>query len=351
MLLFLAFALSAANAAGQKIEIFANQVNGLEKKLVINGTFGKSTNTSTIPVINRSQQTLRVFARPHVDDDALYFMDKDGKTSLDYSLELKPGMSGVLSVFGFLNKGQARSCSGYLALAVTALKKDGSKGETRTLKLPVNLNFKAPGSIIAQKPASRIENNRTNEGAGKPKEKMKSGKPQRYDVVMYQGLPMRRNLSELPLRIYSDDNNTGDTAAQYAAVVERVVAIWNKVGRESPLNLDFFKIVLKASQADIRLDWTGRHLLPGAQGTAYPSDGLVGMRPLARYQGLGRAGETLLQELCHMLGVAHSEVSDDIMFHRARAYTYSLDKLGVTVRDKQMLIWLYSQQKYVPIGQ
>lgn len=88
-------------------------------------------------------------------------------------------------------------------------------------------------------------------------------------------------------------------------------------------------------------------MLPNTHGTAYPSDGLVGMWPLAHYRGPGLAGETLLQELCHMLGVAHSMVWADIMFEGMHSYNLDLSKLSVTARDRQMLGWLYSQTRYV----
>ena len=347
MVLLAAIVLSATNAPGQRIEIFANEVRGLEKTLVLNGTFGKSTATATLWVVNRTQQILRVYASPHMDGNALYFINKEGTTSVDYSLELRPDASGMLYLFGFLDKGSVRICNGYVALAATPFKADGSRGNPRTVKLPVTINFKAANAKSTVKPAPGMEIKASKPSPHSPAEAIKSGKPDRYEVVTYQGLPMHWHLRQLPLKIYSDHGRTGDTATQYAAVVRRVVDIWNSVGRESTLKRDFFKIVQRSGGADIRLDWTGRCLLPCAQGTAYPSDGLVGMMPLNRFSGLGRAGETLLQELGHMLGMGHSEMPEDIMFHRARNYSPDLAHLGVTARDKQMLIWLYKQNQYV----
>ena len=92
-----------------------------------------------------------------------------------------------------------------------------------------------------------------------------------------------------------------------------------------------------------------RERRPDAQGTAYPSDGLIGMMPLGRFRSLARAGETLLQEMGHVLGLGHSEIGTDIMYHRARNYCPNLDLLAVSDRGKQMLIWLYNEKTYVPI--
>ena len=346
LLLFLLIALPVATVAGQTIEFYSTQVRGLEKTLTLHGTYGKATETRYLWLTNNTQQTLRVFARPHVDGNVLYFMDAQGTTKRDYSLEIAPGKRIALQMFGFLDKGAARTCSGYLALAATPLLKNGTKGETRTVKLPAILTFDGSKSKVATKPMGQAEK-QSDKTKPASRAETPSGKPDRYDVVTYEGLPMRWHLYQLPLKVFSDHQHTGDTAAQYASVVRRTVDIWNQVARENGLKKDFFKIVQSSAQADIRLDWRGKYLLPGALGTAYPSDGRIGMLPLRRYQGLGRAGETLLQELCHMLGVAHSEMYQDIMFHRARDYCPDLAKLGVTARDKQMLGWLYKQKRYV----
>lgn len=140
-------------------------------------------------------------------------------------------------------------------------------------------------------------------------------KPDRYEAIKQGGLPMRRHLKQLPLKVYSDH------------------------------------VVQQSKSANIRVNWTGRYLLQGSEGTAYPSEGRIGMLPLGRYGGLGKDAETLMQELCHMLGVAHSEVRMDIMFGEGHSRSPELSKLSVTARDKQMLAWLYSLTRYVDLGE
>lgn len=331
------FGLSGAMSFGQTVEFFPAEVRGLEKTFSLNGTAGQSTTAKTLWLHNRTAQTLRVYARPHVEYGALYFTDGT-KTSHDFSLQLAPGAKGAFQLFGYLmDSVTARNCVGYLALAATPVNTDGSTGTTRTVKLPVAVNFKGPQAPPARKPA--------------PVGVTRWTKPDRYEAVMQEGLPMRRHLRNLPLKVYSAHAHTGDTAAQYELVMRRAVEVWNAVGRENGLNRDFFNIVQQPGKADIRVDWTGKHLLPNSQGTAYPSDRLIGMMPLGRYGGLGSAAETLLQELCHMLGVAHSEVRGDILFAGAHGHNPDLTRLRltVTVRDKQMLGWLYQQAHYVPL--
>lgn len=329
-MLLTVFALPVAPVAGQTVEFFPNEVRGLEKTFALNGTAGQSTLAKSLWLHNRTGQTLRVYARPHVEYGVLYFTD-ESKTSHDYSLQLAPGAKGFMQLFGYLDSISARNCTGYLALAATPLDANGQPGQTRTVKLPVAVNFKA-SAVKPVPPAS---------GAWT--------KPDLYEAIMHEGLPMRQHLKHLPLKVYSDHAHTGDTATQYDAVMRRAVEVWNKVGRDNGLERDFFRVVQQSNGADIRVNWTGRYLLAGSEGTAYPSEGRIGMMPLGRYGGLGRAGETLMQELCHMLGVAHSEVRIDIMFAGAHSHNLDLSKLSVTARDKQMLGWLYRQTRYAPL--
>ncbi|MFN0213182.1 MAG: hypothetical protein ACKVT2_02925 [Saprospiraceae bacterium] len=330
LILITVCALPAVPAAGQKLEFFPNEVRGLEKTFTLNGTAGESTMAKNLWLYNRTGQTLRVYARPHVEYGVLYFFD-GRKTIHERSLEIAPGAKASIQLFGYLNSTAAQNCKGYVALAATPLNANGQPGLKNTVKLPVAVNFKAP-SVKSAQPVSEIWN-----------------KPDRYEAIMMEAMPLRWHLKHLPLKVYSKHVNTGDTATQYDAVVQRAVVVWNKVGRDNGMDRDFFRIVHRSKGADIQVIWTGQYLLPGSNGTAYPSEGRIGMLPLGRYGGLGKAGETLMQELCHMLGVAHSEVRLDIMFTGGHSHSPELSKLGVTERDKQMLAWLYSQTSYVPL--
>lgn len=322
--------LPAASAAGQMLEFFPNEVRGQEKTFTLNGTAGESTMAKTLWLYNRTGYTLRVYAKPHVEYGVLYFFD-GRKTIHERSLEIAPGTKASIQLFGYLNSSTARNFTGYVALVTTVLNANGQPGLKNTVKLPVAVNFKTPSDKSAP-PASKI-----------------GAKPDRYEAIMMGAMPVRWHLKHLPLKVYSKHAHTGDTATQYDAVVQRAVVVWNKVGRDNGMDRDFFRIVHRSKGADIQVIWTGQYLLPGSIGTAYPSEGRIGMIPLDRYGGLGKAGETLMQELCHMLGVAHSEIRMDIMFAGGHSHSPELAKLSVTERDKQMIAWLYSQIRYVPL--
>ena len=338
----------------QTVEFYPNEVRGLDRTFQITGNAGESTNIKLLGLHNRSGQTIRVFARPHMEDADLYFFDGQ-KTIHETSLQLASGGRGTIQVFGHLESNNSRTYSGYIALAVTTLGPDSQPVRKKTVKLPVAVKFKG-NTVLPGKPSAKPPVKTTTKPAGKPTTKPAETpasrnwtRPERYDVVMQGALPMRWHLSDLPLKVYSKHSNTRDTATQYDAVVRRAVEVWNAAGRETGLSRDFFKVVQNSSQADIQIDWTGRKLLHGAHGTAFPSEGRVGMKPLGQYGGIGKAGITLLEELCHMLGVGHSEIRADIMFGGGHSYSPELSKLKVTSRDKQMLGWLYSQTKYVPL--
>jgi len=330
LILITVFALPAASATGQMLEFFPTEVRGLEKTFTLNGTAGESTMAKTLWLYNRTGHRLRVFAKPHVKYGVLNFFD-GRKTIHEQSLEIAPGTKASIQLFGYLNSTSARNYTEYVDLVATALNANGQPGLKNTVKLPVAVNFKAPVYKSA-KPVSKIWT-----------------KPDRYEAIMMEAMPVRWHLKHLPLKVYSKHTHTGDTATQYDAVVQRAVMIWNKVGRDNGMDRDFFSIVHRSKGADIQVFWTGQYLLPGSNGTAYPSEGRIGMIALDRYRGLGKAGETLMQELCHMLGVAHSEVRMDIMFASGHSHSPELSKLSVTERDKQMLGWLYSQTSYVPL--
>jgi len=358
LLVWFVIAFSITSVTGQTLLFYPNEVRGLNKIFTLKGSFGQSTEVKNLWLTNRTRQTLRIYASPHVDGEALYFTNEKTITSRNFSLQLAPGARGALQLFGYLDEGSARTCRGHLALAATPINPDGSKGQTRTVKLPVALTFAAPKSNPAQKPARDVvakpacgtvaKPNRTAEVKPDPSA---LAKPNRYEAVMHEGLPMRRHLHQLPLQVYSDHARTGDNALQYEMVARSAIEIWNNAGRQNGMTRDFFKIVQKRGQADIRIDWTGTQLLPGAQGTAYPSEGIIGMLPLQRYRDLGLAGKTLLHELCHMLGVAHSELRGDTMYDNVRSLHPELSKLSVSTRDRQMLAWLYKQTRYAALGE
>ncbi|MEO6037850.1 MAG: hypothetical protein ABIQ93_05500, partial [Saprospiraceae bacterium] len=108
LLLLLLGTLTVVPVIAQTIVVSPNQVQGLNQTFRLEGTYGKSTATKTLWVSNRTPQTLQVFARPHVEGDALYCINPQGVTSRDYTLKLAPGATGAIYLFGFLDKGVVR---------------------------------------------------------------------------------------------------------------------------------------------------------------------------------------------------------------------------------------------------
>lgn len=170
-------------------------------------------------------------------------------------------------------------------------------------------------------------------------------RPVGYDYISVNGLPARWSISDLPLTIYSNHFQYGFSAG-YNDVLEKAVNMWNAAGKSIGLNVNFFEVTNSPSNAEIQMDWSGRYVPNGALGVAYPQRNIIGMLPLNRYDNLSAAGETLCQELCHLLGVEHSDVQHDIMNGTAHGHWHDLSQIQITERDRQMLGWLYTRTNY-----
>ncbi|MEO6759335.1 MAG: hypothetical protein ABIO24_07760, partial [Saprospiraceae bacterium] len=129
VLLFFAF--SVVSVTGQTIDIYPKDVRGLQTTFRLNGMVGKSTPTKSLQIMNRTRQAVQVFARPHVEEDALFFIDMQGTTRLEFSLTIAPGQGATLYMFGFLDQGDNLQCEGYVSLAITPIQKGGSNESAR----------------------------------------------------------------------------------------------------------------------------------------------------------------------------------------------------------------------------
>lgn len=167
-----------------------------------------------------------------------------------------------------------------------------------------------------------------------------------YSAITVKGLPARVDSRDLPVRVYSVD-------PRYNGVTARSIQIWNDAGQQLG-GLRFFEQVNTPDQANFNITWDGSTVPRGAAG-------VTGMKVSSRavlvtgvaiksqlYNNEQSLTEVLAHELGHTLGLDHSKVGSDLMYHRKRSNNPT-GEVAMSPRDLQMLGWLYSQQNAVAI--
>lgn len=170
-------------------------------------------------------------------------------------------------------------------------------------------------------------------------------KPDHYEYIQKDSLPVRWDITCFPLKIYSKPV-FGNKSKAYYQFICQATSIWNGVAQDIGLGVDFFKPVHDSLEADIRVDWSGRYVPLGAVGIAKLRLRIIGMLPKKQYKNKGEIIEMLLHELCHLLGVKHSKVADDIMFELVHSHEHEPSEVKASTRDRQMLAWLYAVKVY-----
>lgn len=293
--------------------------------LSIVGSIGAVTPYKYLTLTNRSAYQVQVKVHTHSDWDFIVFTDDSGNKGNRITITLSPNSTYRLRVHGYRTSGMNGAFNDDLGLDVAFFYGNGQKQSSSYFEYPVSAYFKS---------ASASGNSSTG-----------FSKPPNYNYIELNGLPARWDLSNLPLKVYSNHRQFG-YAADYDKVVNRALLVWNNVAESIGLPQGFFQLVDAAAQANISMDWSGRYVPRGALGIARPGDNLVGMLPLQRYNSEGQAAEVLLQEMNHLLGVEHSGVEDDIMHGTAHSHGHELSEVRITDRDRQMLGWLYTLTRY-----
>jgi len=305
-------------STAQSVTFTSNRYSYDNKRLLMFGDFGKWTNRDHITFYNRSTYNITIAAHIHDELEFIYFVDDANKAGHQINIALPAGTSYTLDVIAKLEEGEPIIYNDKIGFDVTY-----SNNTTAYFEMDASAYFYSNSDVTT----------------------VSSSKPAGYDYIAVNGKPARWALSDLPLKIYSNHLQFG-YAESYNAVLVKAVNTWNMAAKSIGLNVNFFEITNSPYSADVQMDWSGRFVPNGALGVAYPQRNIIGMLPLNRYDHIGAVGETLCQELCHLLGVEHSEVRYDIMNGTAHGHWHDLSQIQITQRDRQMLKWLYSQTDY-----
>lgn len=317
------------NINAQSVTFYSDHYNYDNETLLMEGNFGEWTNSQYVEFTNQSGGNVNIRAHIHHHLTFIYFVDSENNADQNISINIPSGRKYTLRVISKLSSGSPIVYNDQLGFDLTY-----QDGRTAYFELKASAYFhkKNGGSVSTS-----------------------FSKPSQYGFIGYgykevfSGKPMRWNKSDFPLTVYSNHQYYG-FSKEYSAVVQKAMNVWNNAGRSIGISTNIFELTNNQNYADIKMDWSGQSVPQGALGVAMPGRNLIGMLPLNRYNGLGAAGETLIQELGHLLGPVHSHVRYDVMNGTAHGHWHDLTEIELTERDRQMLGWIYSQSDYYPFN-
>jgi len=323
--LFFIFSTVLVNA--QTVTFYSDSYNYDNETLLMEGNFGEWTNSEYVEFFNQSGGTVNIRAHIHHHLTFIYFVDSENNADHNISINIPSGRKYTLRVISKLSSGSPIVYNDQLGFDLTY-----QDGRTAYFELKASAYFHKNIGGSTSTSFSR---------------------PSQYGYIGYgykevfSGKAMRWDKSDFPLTIYSNHTYFG-YSKEYTAVVQKAINVWNNAGRSIGLTTNIFELTNNQNYADIKMDWSGQSVPQGALGVAMPGKNLIGMLPLNRYNGLGASGETLIQELGHLLGPVHSHVRYDVMNGTAHGHWHDLTQIQLTERDRQMLGWVYSQTDYYP---
>lgn len=168
-------------------------------------------------------------------------------------------------------------------------------------------------------------------------------RPLGYDLLFQESV-CRWDLADFPLEVYIDDApaEAGPFGQAMNAAAESSLKVWNGIVPAVP---DFFSRTTDPIECDVRIRWwydVKRGYTEVIQHRDRISIHFVLIDRELRDPAAIKA--LLSHELGHVLGLGHSNVKGDLMYQ-----TVFPGEPVPSRRDRDMLIWLYNRDSYVPI--
>jgi hypothetical protein len=169
-----------------------------------------------------------------------------------------------------------------------------------------------------------------------------TGHPSEYDLL-FPTKTARWDSTAFPIRVYiTAPPNSGSATSTLIAAAQNALKTWNGQVNGIPA---FFVSTDDPKGYDVIVRWQDD--TPDAYTVAVDRDDHIAIHKIAMSQSLidpDQVRPLLSHELGHVLGLGHSGIRGDLMFPIIEP---GLTKL--TLRDYDMINWLYNQTNYIPI--
>tara|TARA_R110002049_G_scaffold254242_2_gene429650 strand:- start:1346 stop:2380 length:1035 start_codon:yes stop_codon:yes gene_type:complete len=324
----------------QSVTFYSDQISYDDETLLMKGNFGDWTNRQSVELVNRTGQNINIRTHLHHHLNFVYFVNSENTAKHNLEINIPSGGKYTLDVIAKLQTGKPIVYNDQLGFDI--IYQDG-----RDAYFEINASAYFYNS----------------NGGG---DSTSFSKPEGYGYTglngreIHQGKPYRWNKSDFPLKVYSNHTSNG-YSNEYTEIIQKAVSLWNVAGNSVGIGSDVFVLTNSLNNADVTMDWSGQMISEyirrtgkrNTLGLANAFTRKVGMWPLNIYNNnfhkdLGNVGETLVQELGHLLGPIHSNTENDIMNGTAHGHWHDLSQIELTNRDRRMLGWIYSRSDYYP---
>lgn len=324
LILLWVLVLLAARVGAQSVTFFPSSLQYDDDAVLLNARYGQWADYGYVTFVNQSGQHIIISGHVHHHLQFLYYVDDNNRADHQVTINLPTGASCRLRITAKLAQGDPLTYNDDLGFDV---------------------KYADNGSAYFEMRVSTYFYNR---------EVTSDERPPGYHFWDLNGVPRRIPAQSLPVKVYSNHTALG-VDDDWLETIKKALDTWNNAAVTAGLSNDFFVYTNRSSEAELVIDWSGTGLPSSALGVAKLSNSNpsyimgVTMRPPGSEEH-SRTAEVLIQEMGHILGLEHSDYRDDLMNGTAHGHIHTdLSQVELTVRDRQMLRWLYTRQNCIDI--
>ena len=316
--------LTTATVYAQSVILQPNNINYDNVTILMHSRYGDWAGYKHVVFYNSSYQDIRITAHIHHHLQFIYFVDDQNIASHEININLPAGTHYSLNITSKMEQGESIVYNDMMGF-------DVAYGDGRTGYFEINVSAYFYNSLVTS-----------------------TTKPEGYHYWGLNNIPRKIPNRHLPVKVYSNHLSMG-VSNDWTQIIRKAIDTWNNAASSINLPKNFFEITNNYWEAGLTIDWSGGGLPANALGVAKLSESNptyimgVTMRPPGS-DNFGRTAEVLIQEMGHILGLEHSDNEDDLMNGTAHGHIHSdLAQVELTLRDRQMLRWLYTYQNCIDI--